>query len=191
MSRRKGRISKAFPFLIAIFLACGGITGYIVWMRMKVKEEVPLSVARLYFSDPQAEFLVPEERKMGLDIEAEKRGFGPGTCKAIQAVIEELIKGPSSPSLAATIPRGTRLRNVFVSDHIAYLDFSEELKTKHCGGSSGELMTVYSIVNTILDNFQYIKGVKILIEGMDAETLAGHLDISKALTKNDFIVKGP
>lgn len=193
--RRRKRPGKAFIFFIVALLLSAIAVGYIVGVRMKrgevEVEKISISPAILYFSDLQGEFLVPEKRKIK-DIDMSKAEFGPGTYKAIEAVIEELIKGPSSSSLVATIPKGTRLRNVFVSDHIAYLDFSRELKTKHWGGSSGELMTVYSIVNTVLDNFPYLKGVKMLIEGRDVETLIGHLDISKALTRNDSIIKkGP
>lgn len=190
--RRRKRTGKAFIFIILLLLSAIAV-GYIVGVRMKKGEgegeKISISTAILYFSDPQVEFLIPEERKMKLNIDMSKAEFGPGTYKAIEAVIEELIKGPSSSSLVATIPKGTRLRNVFVSDHIAYLDFSREIRTKHWGGSSGELMTVYSIVNTVLDNFPYLKGVKMLIEGKDVETLVGHLDISKALTRNDSIIK--
>ncbi|GAJ20538.1 unnamed protein product, partial [marine sediment metagenome] len=64
---------------------------------------------------------------------------------ARQAVIE-LIKGPESSDFYRTIPEGTQVNEVYIADDIAYLDLSEEIFKNHPGGSSGELMTVYSIV---------------------------------------------
>jgi spore germination protein GerM len=58
------------------------------------------------------------------------------------------------------------------------VDFSRELLTSHWGGSMGEIMTVYSVVNT-LASLPGIEQVKFLVEGEEIETLTGHLDISE------------
>jgi spore germination protein GerM len=64
------------------------------------------------------------------------------------------------------------------------LDFSRELQTNHSGGSAGELLTVYSIVNTLAENIHGISRVQILVEGNEVETLAGHLDLREPLSPN-------
>ena len=46
--------------------------------------------------------------------------------------------------------------------------------TNHPGGVLNELATVYSIVNSLTYNLPEIKEVKILIGGIEKETLAGH-----------------
>lgn len=105
-----------------------------------------------------------------------------------RASIEELIKGPKSRDLVRTIPEGTKLKNIKIEDNICYPDFSQELISRHWGGSSGERMTVYSIVNT-LTNFSSIKSVRILIEGKDVATLKGHMDLSEPIPRNEEIIR--
>jgi germination protein M len=95
----------------------------------------------------------------------------------IKEVIGALLKGPEHFG-STPIPKGTQLLNLFLDQEgIAYLDFSEEFQQNHPGGTWGEMMTIYSSVNTIMDNFHTIQGVKILILGKELDTLKGHLDL--------------
>ena len=80
---------------------------------------------------------------------------------------------------SASFPRGVELREVFItSQGMAYVDFSRELVRNHPGGSSAEELTVYSLSNTLIANFPAIKMVKILVEGREIPSLAGHLDLT-------------
>jgi len=130
----------------------------------------------LYFSDSQAMYLVSEKRKIL-----------PTTSLAKQVVIE-LIKGPDSSDLYSTIPEGTRVNEVYIADDIVYVDLSEEVFKNHPGGSSGELMTVYSIVNSLTE-ISPIKGVQILVEGNERNSLVGHVDISMPLLRDEDWIK--
>ena len=130
----------------------------------------------LYFSDSQAMYLVPEKRKISQI---------PSLAR--QAVIE-LIKGPENSDLYPTIPEGTQVNEVYIADDIVYIDLSEEIFKNHPGGSSGELMTVYSIVNTLTE-IHSIKGVQILVEGNEKKTLIGHVDISMPLLRDEDWIK--
>ena len=70
-----------------------------------------------------------------------------------------------------------KLRQLYIDGQgTAYVDFSRDLQTKHPGGSGGELLTIYSIVDTLTTNFDQIHQVKILVEGSEVLTLAGHID---------------
>jgi hypothetical protein len=92
-------------------------------------------------------------------------------------VVTQLLKGPQAEGLVATIPEGTRLRGVYIDQAgCAYVDFSGHLSRNHPGGSYAELQTVYSVVNTLTSNFEPIKMVKILVDGAEIDTLAGHVD---------------
>jgi germination protein M len=126
----------------------------------------------LYFSDAQAMYLVSEKRKI------------PRTISLTKQVVIELIKGPVSPDLFPTIPEGTRVNEVYLADDIAYVDLSEEVFKNHPGGSSGELMTIYSIVDSLTE-LSAIKGVQILVEGNEKNSLAGHIDISMPLLRDE------
>lgn len=96
-------------------------------------------------------------------------------------VLNALIAGPQQ-KLVASIPPGVRLLDIMVSkDGTAYVDFSGEIVSNHQGGSAGEMVTVYSIVNTLTTNFPQIHGVQILVDDHSVETLNGHLDLSRPL----------
>lgn len=133
----------------------------------------------LYFSDAQGKGLVKEERSI------------PKVEGIARATIEELIKGPAPGSaLIPTIPQGTQLKDINVrKDGLCIVDFSEELVKNHKGGSTGEALTVYSIVNT-LAQFPTVKQVKILVDGKEIQSLAGHLDVSEALAPDHSLVIG-
>ena len=130
----------------------------------------------LYFSDSQAMYLVPEKRKI------------PQTPSLARQVVVELIKGPENSDLYPTIPEGTQINEVYIADDIVYIDLSEEIFKNHPGGSSGELMTVYSIVNTLTE-IPPIKGVQILVEGNEMKSLVGHVYISMPLLRDESWVK--
>jgi glutamate-1-semialdehyde aminotransferase len=52
-----------------------------------------------------------------------------------------------------------------------------------------ELLAVYALVNTLTQDFPEVKQVRFLIDGREASTLAGHLDLSRAFVKRTDLVK--
>ena len=135
---------------------------------ISAKPQKETELVKLYFADEEAMYLKPEVREIPLD----------GKPLA-EAVVEELIKGPETEELNATIPPEATLVSLQVIDDVAYVNFSKELQTKHWGGASGETMTVYSIVNTLADLGEDIEKVQILVEGEKPETLAGHMELTE------------
>lgn len=129
------------------------------------KPQTQVESVKLYFADQDAAYLKPEVREITLE----------GKPLA-EAVVEELIKGPEDKELNPTIPPQTKLLSLQVTDGVAYVNFSKEIQTKHWGGSTGEIMTVYSVVNTLADLGEDIEKVQFLVEGEKQETLVGHLD---------------
>lgn len=119
---------------------------------------------KLYFSDDEAMYLKPEIRQITVQGEM-----------LAEVVIKELIAGPQQENLYQTIPAETKLISFKVADGVAYVNFSKDIQVKHPGGSTGEYMTVYSIVNTLVDLNTGIQKVQILVEGEKQETLVGHL----------------
>ena len=157
------------------------VTKEVPYKEEEIKEVQPVPIeemveVNLYFSDSQAMYLVPEKRKISQI---------PSLAR--QAVIE-LIKGPENSDLYSTIPEGTQVNELYIADDIAYIDLSEEIFKNHPGGSSGELMTVYSIVNTLTE-IPPIEGVQILVEGNEMKSLVGHIDISMPLLRDEDWIK--
>jgi germination protein M len=133
--------------------------------------------AVLYFASNHGDKLVKEERTIEAD---------GGDIREI--ILAELIKGPHSPALNRTVPAGVKVLGVSVNSGIASIDFSEEIRSGHWGGSTGEILTVYSIVNTLAE-LPEIEMVRFLIEGEEIETLAGHLDLSEPVYPDEGLIK--
>lgn len=132
----------------------------------------------LYFSDQAGEMLALETRAI-----AKVEGIA-------RATVQELLAGPSVESgLLPTIPVGTKLTDINVRpDGLCIVDFSSELVDNHPGGSLNEELTVYSIVNT-LTQFPTIQEVQILVDGQKVESIAGHLDVSTTMARNNDIIE--
>ena len=130
---------------------------------------------KVYFANSQAAYLKPEIREVKKD-------------QLYHNLIQELIAGPQQKNLIATIPPQTELLGIKVENSIAKVNFNQALVEQHWGGTAGETMTVYSIVNT-LTQFNDLDKVKILIEGQEIETLAGHMELSDPISFNSKIIK--
>lgn len=111
-------------------------------------------------------------------------GYADETSEQARLLLEALIKPVEAPMVSA-IPTGVTLKTVLLSEKgDAFVDFSPELSTNHTGGSLDELLTVYAIVDTLTVNLPAIARVQILIDGKEADTLAGHIDLRRPLAKN-------
>ena len=107
--------------------------------------------------------------------------YGEGTVEQAKRIIEAQLMTPSEP-LASAIPQGTKLRALFLTTGgEAYVDLSGELQGNHPGGTTNEILTVYSLVNALTSNLPAVKGVQILIDGKEVDTLAGHLDLRRPI----------
>lgn len=143
--------------------------------------EENVKLVRLYFASPDADYLKVEARR----IQKEER-----IIEEAKILIKELIQGPRG-NLDPTIPLESELRELYIvpEEKCIYLDFNQAFQTNHPGGSAGELLTIYSLVNTLIDNLEGIERVQILVEGEVIETLAGHIDTTKPFSRNGSIVK--
>ena len=117
----------------------------------------------------------------GLAIEERPVTFSTDLAGQVRAVVEEIIRGPKS-GLQPTLAPETRVLEVFVSARgVVYVDLSKEARAVATGGSEAELITVYSVVNSLTANFPALKRVQILVEDRPAATLAGHVDLTRPL----------
>ena len=103
---------------------------------------------------------------------------------AVQALSEE----PADKKLTAVMPKNTKINSVKVDKGIAYVDFSKEFVKNFTGGSTGEIMLVGSIVNTLTEHAE-IKSVQILVDSKKIDTLAGHMDLSEPIKRMKDLLK--
>jgi spore germination protein GerM len=103
----------------------------------------------------------------------------------VRRAVEELIQGGESG--LRPIPAATRLLNVF-SDGAGEitLNFTDHLRTDHPGGSEAEIVTLRCLVSTVGASFPSVDQVRILIEGEEVVTLAGHVDLRDPLRVEEY-----
>ncbi|HHW72042.1 MAG TPA: GerMN domain-containing protein [Firmicutes bacterium] len=128
----------------------------------------------VYFASPESGRLEPE--------------FHQGT-PTVDRVLADLLAGPQSGSLAGVLPAETAVLGYRQSGGTLYVSFSHHLVTNHPGGSTGEILTVYGIVNSLAD-IDGIEQVQILVENQVIDTLAGHLNLRRALSKDHTALGG-
>lgn len=166
----KNRIFKFIIILIILIAVLGVAYYFIAGTNLIVKEKS----VDLYFSTKNAMYLESENRTIkGRNLYEE--------------AINSLIEGPTTSDLSKTVPEETKVLNVSRNNNTIRVDFSKEIIENHWGGSTGERLTVYSIVNT-LAQFNEVKEVKFLIEGEEVDTLVGHMDLSRPLKPSEKIL---
>lgn len=128
---------------------------------------------KLFYLSPDGNSYISEDREI--------TKYGAITDQ-VKTVLMELIRGPET-NLSPTIPQGTDVKEVFIDGKkCAYIDFNRSISQNHIGGTTAELATIASIVNTLTANFpKEIQKVRILIDGKEVRTLAGHIDITKPI----------
>jgi hypothetical protein len=52
-------------------------------------------------------------------------------------------------------------------------------------------LTVYAIVNVVTANLPTVRRVQILIDGQEADTLAGHIDLRRPLERDVSLISTP
>lgn len=134
----------------------------------------------LYFAERNRPYLKTEQRILSSPDNPVSLG---------RMILEALIKGPRR-GMRRTLPADTELRALYVTkDRVAYADFTQEISEHHPGGSQSEFLTIYSIVNSLILNIPEIEKVKILIEGQESLTLAGHIDLTLPFKANMTLVR--
>ena len=138
-------------------------------------------IAIIYFSDQQERFLMPEKRYV---IKEED------TARQAEVIVKALLEG-SKEGLVNTFPAGVTLNDVDVDNSgTALVNFNENLTQLHPGGSTAEMATIYSLTNSLTENVEGLKRVKILMEGRELSSIKGHISTRKAFRPDpELIVK--
>ena len=129
----------------------------------------------LYFAGPDAMGLAAEIRWL------------PSAQTDVEGQFRALVEGPRSPGLSPTLSPRTRVRSAVVQGDMAVVDFDRTLVEEHPGGSTGEILTVYSVVNTLTE-IPGIRRVAWRIEGQPVETLVGHLDLTRPIERESSLI---
>ena len=134
---------------------------------------VETTAGELYFPNT-AGWLGAEARPLPLAGSVEERAA---------QVARALLAGPTEAGHVAPLGEGVELVSIHLSaDGVIYVDLaSEQMAHPPVSGSRGELLVVYSFVNSILANVPEARGVVLLWNGNQRPTFAGHVDTTRPL----------
>ena len=134
----------------------------------------------LFFADSTGRRLSLERREV----------TGDNREDLLKRVVEELIKGPEDEDRIRTLPEATLVRAVFSREQTVWVDLGGAIHDEHPGGAWTEVLAVYSVVNTLTENFSDVSEVQLLLNGRESETFAGHVDISTPLESRIQLLAG-
>ncbi len=138
------------------------------------KEKAPATaeqkeVITIYYPDKMGEKLIPFSKTIHFKNKQDK----------YKLAVEALLEQAPNKDVVNIMPKGTKVINVTVTEKgIAKVNFTPDFIHKFSGGSTGELMLVGSIVDT-LTNFSNVKGVLFYVDGKPIDAISGHLDLSQ------------
>ena len=94
----------------------------------------------------------------------------------VRALISEYLEKNSTHPLGA----GADVKNIFlVAPNLAVVDTNAAFADGHRSGILVEQLTLASIAHTLAANIPGVTRVKILVDGKERETLAGHADLTE------------
>ncbi len=134
----------------------------------------------LYFSDSQAMYVMAEKREILLEDALEETSDGDSLEKL---VFLELLKGPVSKDLRATIPKGTKLLSVSTKNGLCTINLSSEFVDNSPGGTASEAMTLNSVVNSLTE-LDGVSKVQFLIDGKKRDIYT-HAILNKPFSRNE------
>jgi hypothetical protein len=177
------QLAIATAALIMAALALGAYT----WHMRKIATAAPVAAAD---ARPLAPPVLGPTERVALFVAHDE----DGTLRAESAQIpmpsgrqqraEELLRALLSIYLDKNSPHvlgaGAEVRSVFLVDPgVAVIDLNSAFADTHRSGVLVEELTVASLIHTISANNQGILRVKILVDGKERDTLAGHADLSE------------
>lgn len=144
-----------------------------VWIDSEISAETTeYAILTLYFANADGTDLTMEERVVEVNANQTRE----------KTILEQLIAGPVEKDSARTIPAETKIRDVTTTDDgTCYVNLSEDFVLKHTGGEKEELLTIYSIVNSLCE-LDHIDKVQFLIEGKKLDTYKGSMQFKTPFT---------
>jgi spore germination protein GerM len=168
--------------LLLSLLFLGGLgAGYFYFSKSSHKQAPDDQVPIL----PQTEdlFTLKIYYPLGTQLEIEERRLQRRTTQIAiaEALVEEFLKGPTGIK-TPEMPKDVRLLGIYFDENkILYVDLSDEFRRNFQGDALTEFLLLKGLYESLSSNIGNIEDVKVLIEGVEKETLGGHLYLSYPL----------
>lgn len=134
---------------------------------------------------------LPSDQKPGFVSLKRKIYSTDSVVNQAKQLVQDLMEGPKTDgteggATACFGPGATYLELYLDGQGLAVLDLPSATVAGLPGGTSAEVATLYCLVRTLVANLPTVKRVQVLIDGEQAESLRGHVDLMDPLTLSDF-----
>ena len=146
---------------------------YLIVSAKDIEQE---QILTLYYGDQEGSHLAKESVPASVAVDQ----------NIIRIIIERLIEGPAYEEETSLISDDTTLLSVSVSDDTAYINLSGAFSDT--ASTVSPELTVYSIVNSVLDNTS-LKKVQILVDGEAPASFGGQMDLRFPLEIKRSLIK--
>jgi spore germination protein GerM len=177
-------IPRQLKIAVAVLLAAVlGLSGY-MWRLKRHAASAPRAAEPAHVAAPvtgpveQVTLYVAYDDPGILVARAASIPLPQGRQERAQEVLQALIARYLEEGSSHAIPAGSEVRSVYLVDPgMAVIDLNSAMADQHRSGILVEELTVISLVQTLCVNVPNVNRVKILVDGKDRETLAGHADL--------------
>jgi len=193
--RLPGRGTLAAVVIALVLFAAGG--GGYLWFRtsgapqpapVQQQEAGPAAPGEKPNEPFMATLYLPEEGRLGAAVVAVKRE--PDVQLQAREAAAAVLAGDRGGK--AAVLKELKLRALYLdAAGTAYLDLSPVAAGQKDIRASvqEELLAVYALVNTVAQNVPEVRQVRVLFDGREAQTLAGHIDLSRSFVKRTDLVR--
>jgi hypothetical protein len=197
MSERTDRSIRGGRQLISVVIIIAAIVASgvgLLWLKMNSSNTAPMPVEqdqqlaqRLLRDEPfSITLFYPHEGMLTTESAFVKRQ--PDAQSQARATIAALFADRRAP--LEPVLRDIGLRELYLDGSgMAYIDLTLGQRKDVRSSAWEEQLAIYALVNTLLQNFEEIKQVVLLLDGGETQTLAGHMDLSRTFTKRMDLVK--
>jgi hypothetical protein len=179
-------IPRHFVIAMAVLLvAVLALSGYAWHMRKTAAATPVVSTDTRPLAPPVAGpterviLFVAHDEDGSLRVESAQIPLPSGRQQRAEELLRALVSLYLDKSSPHVLGSGAEVRSVFLVDPgVAVIDLNSAFADTHRSGVLVEELTVASLIHTISSNTPGILKVKILVDGKERETLAGHADLS-------------
>jgi hypothetical protein len=170
--------------VVAMLAVALGMGVYVWRMRGRVAETAPTSYTRPVappVSGPteQVTLFVAYDDPGVLRVQPSRIPLPAGRQERAQELLRALLGLYLEKSSSHPLGSGSEVRDVYLVDPgLAVIDLNAAFADGHRSGVLAEELTVASLVQTLSANVPGVLRVKILVDGKERDTLAGHADLS-------------
>jgi hypothetical protein len=161
------------------------VMSFYIWRIPHRAEVVPIQASSQPVAPPAAgpvekvTLYVAYDDSGSLRAQAASIPLPSGRQERAQELLRALLDIYLDKSSPHTLGAGSEIRDVYVVDPgLAVIDVNGAFANLHRSGILVEELTVASLIETLSANIPGIMRVKILVDGNERDTLAGHVDLT-------------